>query len=404
MPFASLPTTAGDGVGAAVDVTTLNPSKTFTLAATQAPAGGLLLIEGSNDATDVDFVPVAKFDLLQFAGFDVLKFFPRADLQSLGPAIKTLSVWRRLRVRRFQVPTADDPPVVNVGADTASAPQFGTMVGPIADGNSALLDVSTFGNVKTIHVGGTMSGGTIYVEASQDGGTTFDRIARFDGPWGAPNLPAPVTVEAEFNRLRLVRVQSLPPVGGGANDPKVHVGADDITGGGPPPVSGVLDRWEEFAGRLLVVNNTDAAVTNNAPTEDDAVNPAWKVDRYNSGIKSGRMFRRKIVTGATGIKFEWTLHGSNVTANDAVYTIRYRRISTTPPAVVGAWVTLVLAAFPIPQNVFNLEFEESFTIGNGGGQIDVAPGFTYEFEEVREGDTDAYGSFVRVGRYAMEQS
>ena len=58
MPFVALPTTAGDGVGAAQDVTTLNPSKVFTLSATQAPAGGLLLIEGSNDAAEIDFVPV----------------------------------------------------------------------------------------------------------------------------------------------------------------------------------------------------------------------------------------------------------------------------------------------------------------------------------------------------------
>lgn len=230
MPFFALPTTAGDGFGAAVDVTSLNPDQVVTLSALQPPAGGLLVVQGSNDAAEQDFVPVAQYNLLQFAGFDVLPSFPRAQLQSLGPSIKTRSAWRRLRVRRFQVPSTDNPPIVNVGADATLSNLFATLAVPAGEGAGALVDVSAFANVKTFHVGGSFPTGIIFVEASQDGGVTFDSIARFDGPWDRANLLAPVTVAAEYSHVRAFRTRSLSnPAGTPA--PVIHLGAGNAISG-----------------------------------------------------------------------------------------------------------------------------------------------------------------------------
>lgn len=260
MPFVALPAPAGDGTGAAQDVTGLNPDHVFTLSALQPPAGGLLLIEGSNDAAETDFVPVAKFDLLQFAGFDVLPFNPRAQIQSLGPPIKTRSAWRRLRVRRLQVPSADSPPVVNVGADASPVNVFATLPVLASDGAAALVDVSVFPNVKTFHVGGTMPEGTIFVEASQNGGVTFDEIARFDGPWAAPNLLAPLTVEAEFSHVRTVRTRSLP-----GGNPSVHLGAGDVAlTSGITSINGQAGPAIAFVSPMLTVPAANTIAHDNA--------------------------------------------------------------------------------------------------------------------------------------------
>jgi hypothetical protein len=145
--FANLPLPAGNGAGAAVDVSTMGRSRTIVVSG--AFSGALITVEASVDG-GVTFAPVASFQGgRRELTIDVAAEFMRTLVSGRSNAV---------------------PFSANV--DVSSNDDGGLFLAiplPAGNGNGAAVDASALGTFNTFIVGGTFAGARILVEVSEDG-------------------------------------------------------------------------------------------------------------------------------------------------------------------------------------------------------------------------------------------
>lgn len=177
--FVPLPSPAGNGVGAAVDVSTLGSPKTIIVDGTFSAA---ITIEMSNQLVPTSFALVAYLD-------------------APGEVTVPLAA-RHMRVRVSGY--GGGAPDVRVGADQVDA-GFATLVVPPAPGPGASVDTSAVPGLRTVQVGGTFDGSLI-IEISNDGVNWVQHLS-FD-------RPGQQTAEfvSSFMRARRTAVGGAPTV------------------------------------------------------------------------------------------------------------------------------------------------------------------------------------------------
>ncbi len=212
--FVNLPSQASDGVGAAVDVSTLGKTKTLVIAGSWV-LDPTINIEVNNDAAQLgSWAPVATF---QGGGTITLDI---------------AAIWMRVRVSNFRTGQA---PSIDVGGETTLA-TVSALVATAGTGAGAGVDVSATGSFKTVQVGGPFRGGLL-IEASTDGGVSWAPAFAFNAPGQQSGV-----VVADFMRARRVGV---PPNQPGL--PVVNVAAVPDGGGGSSG-GGVAQRYTAVGG------------------------------------------------------------------------------------------------------------------------------------------------------------
>jgi hypothetical protein len=216
--FVNLPMPAGNGAGAAVDVSAQGRDKSIVMGG--GFGGATVAIEVSTDGGNV-FKPIWLF---QAAGKKVLPVaaeFMRVFVRgrgSSGPFTATASV----------------------GADDKGA-LFAVIPVPAVDGPGTPVDVSALGNFTTFVVGGVFPGVTVSFEVSEDGVDYFACGASFADEGDQQSR----VVVANYMRIFLrghdfnpaafnptASVGAINDVSGGAMvDEKVKVSGDDTTTG-----------------------------------------------------------------------------------------------------------------------------------------------------------------------------
>ncbi len=182
--FAALNVPATDGVGASASCANLGPLKTFVV---DGAFKGNLILQISGDGTN--FV-------------DAVRLLP-GDEQPVNGTFAASHV----RIRREQVITGGDLPVVSMGS-ALGVNDSAALTVPAADGTGAATNVATTHVLKTLCVSGSYDG-NLFVEASADAGTTWDPIASFlNGETGVKS----VGVVVNRVRVRRNRVTSGLPV------------------------------------------------------------------------------------------------------------------------------------------------------------------------------------------------
>lgn len=189
--FVSLPVPVSNGVGAAVDVTTMGLLKTILVTGTTFQA--TVTVEVSEDG--VIWSPLASF---------------------LSPDVHDVEVaacWLRVKIDGHN---GGPLPLVGVGS-TGTGTKCVSLPVPVADGVGAAVDVSTFGSFKTFIVGPSVPEDTqVTIEGSEDG-VNFG--------WRTDFIQADhqdISTILKFVRVRLTGYTSgaLPLVGMAAvNDP-----------------------------------------------------------------------------------------------------------------------------------------------------------------------------------------
>lgn len=205
--FVNLPIPATDGVGAAVDVSTLGVEKTIVVGSTPGPSGEpfrcTINIEMSNaaaaPAADNEWAPVATFAL---AG----------DL-----TIPIAAKW--FRVRRSDSKTPTGTPTCDVGANDDGV-TLSSLVATAGDGSGASVNTSTLGPYKTVVVGGAFRG-NVNIEISNDN-VHFSPEVSFTNP-GQKSA----TFITEFMRVTRDGVPTIAP-----GLPLITIAAGNVSSGG----------------------------------------------------------------------------------------------------------------------------------------------------------------------------
>lgn len=226
----SLPAPAANGAGAWVDVSGFGGLKTVTQNGNGGVFEPFVTIECTNES-----VPSAGFSL---------KTFIAPGEQSFGVACH----WMRAVVSNYR---GGGSAVVEVGGE-ADGTSFAELAVPAADGTGAGTDVSALPAFKTIQVVGDFRG-TLNIEVSEDGGTTYQQVVSFIGNAGAQSL----TIATDF--MRVTRI-GTPLVGPGT--PEVWIGATEGGGGGGGFGVNVQDEGVDIGGNPhSVLNFTGGGVT-----------------------------------------------------------------------------------------------------------------------------------------------
>lgn len=193
----NLPAPAGNGSGAAVDVSAFGAVKTVTVQPTGAPLGNpFVTIEASND--DVNWAPLETFVIPGNNTFEIACNYMRAT------------------VSNFKGGAA---PVVEVGG-TDDGTVFLSVAVPAGNGTGANVSAATLPLFKSVQIGGPFAG-VVIVEISEDGGTSWSQGFTFNQPGIQSGVVA-------FNRVRVTR-QGVPPLNPGS--PICNIGATAPTGG-----------------------------------------------------------------------------------------------------------------------------------------------------------------------------
>lgn len=194
----NLPALAGNGSGAAVDVSAFGAIKTVTVQPTGAVLGSpFVTIEVSND--NVNWAPLETFLIPGTNTFQVACNFMRATVSNYKEGAA---------------------PVVEVGG-TDDGSLFLNVAVPAGNGTGADVSAATLPLFKTVQIGGAFQG-VVIVEISEDGGVSWVQGFTFNAPGIQSALIA-------FNRVRVTR-QGVPLVAPGA--PVCNIGATVPTGGG----------------------------------------------------------------------------------------------------------------------------------------------------------------------------
>lgn len=192
--FVNLPAPAGNGSGAAVDVSTFGALKSIVCS---GDADAVVTVEFNNAAVATDGSWQA-----------ITSFQPRGEANA-EVAVR----WMRARVSGYNSYAGGQPQVDIGGTDDGSL--FVNLPVPAANGVGAAVDVSSLGTFKTVQVGGAYRGTTI-IEVSQDGTTDWSQ------PFSFSNAPAASTqdIAAKWMRVRRTGVPTISP-----GLPVVNVGA-----------------------------------------------------------------------------------------------------------------------------------------------------------------------------------
>ncbi len=200
--FDNLPALAGNGVGAAVDLSTYGATKTFIVSGVwdRAP---IVTIEMNDDAGQAgSWAPVGR------------------SVQGVGQfTISVVGKWFRVKVQAWKGGLAPD---VNVGGTDLGTLHF-ALVCPAGVGNGAAVDISTLGPLKTACVQNAYRGALI-IEFSTDGASDWSTGFSFPNPGQKSGV-----VVANW-----ARVKRLSP-GTGLVLPLVFLYAEVPAGGGGPP-------------------------------------------------------------------------------------------------------------------------------------------------------------------------
>lgn len=174
---------AGAGVGANTNVSAMGKAKTITVVGTFT---GSITVEFALDAAGTVFCPVRTFT------------FPTSDL--------TVNLAARfMRVRRSGA-VITGTPVVNVASDDAAA-QFVSLPVPAGTGVGGSTSVVALGTFNTILVGGAAFGGSVIIEISVDGGTTWSQFRGFQPGGGCFSA----NMVAGFMRVRRINATGGTP-------------------------------------------------------------------------------------------------------------------------------------------------------------------------------------------------
>jgi hypothetical protein len=197
--FVNLPVPAGNGVGAAVDVSTFGASKSIVVGGN---AQAQITIEVNNDPA-------------QLGSWSALK-----TVQNTGEFVVNVACrWMRVRVSNYNS-YAGGAPNVDVGG-TTDGTTFQALAAPAGSGVAAASNTAALGLYKTVQVGGDYRG-TVIVEVSEDG-NDYGQPFSFGGQ--SPGIQSKV-IAAEFMRVRRVGVPKIDP-----GLPIVNVGATDTPAG-----------------------------------------------------------------------------------------------------------------------------------------------------------------------------
>ena len=219
--YTALPVPVGNGVGAAVDVSTFGAQKTVIVTGT---AQCSVNIEFCNDAGQVGWQSMGT-------------------IQNSGMLSSQAAVWwMRVRISNYNQNVGGTSSVHVGGTDDGS--EFVSLPVPAGNGAGAAVNVSAFlGTLKTVQVGGPFQGTTL-VEVSEDGSTEWAQPFSF----GAPSATTLVII-ARFMRVRRVGVPTINPglpvvnvgfafptvaAGGGGNVPDTRT----LTGTAPIEIDG----------------------------------------------------------------------------------------------------------------------------------------------------------------------
>lgn len=469
----NLPVPAADGVGAWVDVSSIAPERTISIDV-GANFEGELFVDAACTAG------AAPVDPLQFT--PVLRFDSTTQRKTT-----ILLACNFLRVRRrFTRPENPTVPVVNVGGDTAGASVFGVLAVTAGNGLGAPLDISAGGAVLTILTAGTFDR-AVYIEGSQDAGTTFARIEDFgkfessqgktalcsfervrvaseksrsgDSPivmvgsmaesaaalaFGSivsvdadPNVDgvaatasradhkhevltaAPTgTVEigdagAEGVASQLARADHVHPVGDPGAPPNIAAVSDEGVSVIPArsdhthgDISSTLQTRNYFADQLIIPNS-DWPVTALAPSDLDTTTPSFTIIEHDDTTEEGRGFATRVpsaaVHGVDPTTFNLGIVHKAPAAPPAERTVGVRLYFRTLPdnGAVPAWASIDLGDVTVPANV-NFQYDEfTLTIGAGVGELDVTPGEDVYFMVTRidpAAGTELVGDWY-VGEY-----
>lgn len=159
--FAGLPLPTLNGAGAGVDVSTMGAPKTIEVVGSFV--GATIIVEASEDG-GVTYGPVVVFQNVGGARvIDVVAQFMRVTVSG----------------RKTTVPFSAN---CDVGAPMVT-PMFAAISLPSGNGAGAATDVSLFGEIFTVVVGGTFSGAVVLIEISEDG-TDYAPLKAFAGQGG----------------------------------------------------------------------------------------------------------------------------------------------------------------------------------------------------------------------------
>jgi hypothetical protein len=321
--FLSLPAIAGNGPGAAVDVSAFGTAKTITVEGSH----GFIGIEISNDAGHNNWAPVIQF---------------RADG---AQSIEVACHWMRTNTTAY---TSGGAASVEVGG-VAEGTLFDTLVAPAGNGLGAGVDTSALGSFKTLQVAGTFKG-ALNILVSEDAGETYQQVATFHNA-GIQNFDPLIAdfMKVGRNGVPLVNPGGTPlvfiaavqtqaggatgPIGptgptGPSSGPTGPTGAQGVTGPGGGPTGSLGPTGPTGAqGVTGPTGATGAASTVTGPTGTAGANGAVG----NTG-PTGAAGAASTVTGPTGAAGTAGATGPSVTGpTGASSTVT----GPTGPAVTG---------------------------------------------------------------------
>lgn len=210
--FIALPSQAANGSGTAVDMSAFGAVKT-------------IIVGGSWDLIPTINIEVNNDPSSSAGSWQSVRTF-------LGSGIVTVNVacqWMRVTVSNFR---GGQAPVVNVGG-TDDGTDFAALPAPAGTGVGSAVDVSALGVFKTVQVADDFRG-SVVIEVSEDGGTTWGEQAGFQDP-GLQSF----NVAADFMRVRRTGVPGVEP-----GLPVVNVAACTIGAAPPTPSTAQVFSYE----------------------------------------------------------------------------------------------------------------------------------------------------------------
>lgn len=270
--FLNLPTPSQNGVGTAVDVSSMGLSKSIVVAGDLA---AVIQVEINNDSLQAGtWAPVGVA-------------FTKKGQQTFDCACRFM----RTRVSGFNAKIGGTPEVDVGGTDDGTG--FAQIIAPAVDGPGAAVDISALAFAKTIQVGNAFSG-TLLLEASEDGVSNWATIASFTAPG-----------QQQINFIaHHLRAKRNGVVAGGLL-PIINIGAANETGGGGGGGGGNPQRF------VYTANGTEGS--------DFNVNlPAARVsDLYN------------VVAQLQGVTNMFGIDLPDILAGDRT-TTQFRVVTTSP--------------------------------------------------------------------------
>lgn len=175
---------ASNSTGAASDVSSLDPQKTFVIGGTLAPGEQIVIEATADPAGAAGWAGIAVFAGSQGNTVQTKAIQPASPTaaQSLAPnAVEAVVNW--MRVKRISPTTSPSAPTVSVDSTTTATKVFQAIAVPAGTGSGANTDISAQGTSIQATVSGVFGPNEqVLLEGSIDGGVSYDTIFAFTGP------------------------------------------------------------------------------------------------------------------------------------------------------------------------------------------------------------------------------